>query len=127
VRGGEGRIFYNLVSPYSYLAYGRVNRICEEHGAELLLRPMLLGAVQGGRTVGPNRHKEQGELSAPGYPPLGQAPRASDEAPRQFPLHTLKTTRAAVALEGEGISNLSPVRLWASTGEKDTRQGASTR
>jgi 2-hydroxychromene-2-carboxylate isomerase len=38
--------YCDLVSPYSYLAYGRVGRICEEHGAELILRPMLLGAVQ---------------------------------------------------------------------------------
>ncbi len=32
--------YYDLVSPYSYLAYGRVGRICEENGAELVLRPM---------------------------------------------------------------------------------------
>ena len=38
-------VYYDLVSPYSYLAYGRVGRICEENGAELVLRPMLLGAV----------------------------------------------------------------------------------
>jgi hypothetical protein len=31
--------------PDSYLAYGRVKRICQEHGAELALRSMLLGAV----------------------------------------------------------------------------------
>jgi len=37
--------YYDLVSPYSYLAYGRVNHICEEYGAELVVRPMLLGAV----------------------------------------------------------------------------------
>ena len=41
MRGVE--FYYDLVSPYSYLAHGRVGRICEEHGAELALRPMLLG------------------------------------------------------------------------------------
>jgi 2-hydroxychromene-2-carboxylate isomerase len=38
--------YYGLVSPYSYLACGEVSRVCREHGAELSLRPMLLGAVQ---------------------------------------------------------------------------------
>ena len=37
--------YFDLVSPYSYLAHGRVGHMCEEHGAELVLRPMLLGAV----------------------------------------------------------------------------------
>ena len=37
--------YYDLVSPYSYLAHGRIRRICEEHGVELALRPMLLGGV----------------------------------------------------------------------------------
>jgi len=37
--------YYDLVSPYSYLAQARLRRICEEHGAELPLRPMLLGVV----------------------------------------------------------------------------------
>ena len=35
--------YYDLVSPYSYLAHGRIRRICAEHGVELALRPMLLG------------------------------------------------------------------------------------
>jgi hypothetical protein len=26
--------YYDLVSPYSYLAHHRIGRICEEHGAE---------------------------------------------------------------------------------------------
>jgi 2-hydroxychromene-2-carboxylate isomerase len=37
--------YYDLVSLYSYLAHHRIGRICEEHGVELVLRPMLLGAV----------------------------------------------------------------------------------
>lgn len=37
--------YYDLVSPCSYLAYGRVKRVYKEQGAELVLRPMLLGAV----------------------------------------------------------------------------------
>ena len=37
--------YYDLVSPYSYLAHREVSRICDEHGADLSFRPMLLGAV----------------------------------------------------------------------------------
>ncbi len=42
---GRVEFYYDLVSPYSYLAHGRLRAICDEHGAELVLRPMLLGAV----------------------------------------------------------------------------------
>lgn len=95
--------FYDVVSPYSYLAYGRANQICQEHGAELLLRPMLLGAV----------HKEIG-LQAPIYIKSKSSYQLRDihrwaeyyelpmEFPDPFPFRTLKTMRAAVALEGDG-------------------------
>ena len=95
--------YYDLVSPYSYLAYGQIRRICRENEAELVLRPMLLGAV----------HKEAGIKS-----PIETELKASYQArdirrwaeyydlpltfPDPFPFRTLKTMRAAVALEGEG-------------------------
>ena len=95
--------YYDLVSPYSYLAYGRVGRICEENGAELVLRPMLLGAV----------HKAVG-LQAP----IETKPKASYqgrdisrwaeyyglplEFPNPFPFRTLKTMRAAMFLRERG-------------------------
>ena len=92
--------YYDLVSPYSYLAYGRVGRICEENGAELILRPMLLGAV----------HKAVGQRA-----PIEIRPKASYQAqdirrwaqyyglplefPDPFPFRTLKTMRAAMFLQ----------------------------
>jgi 2-hydroxychromene-2-carboxylate isomerase len=95
--------YYDLVSPYSYLAYGRVGRICEESGAELVLRPMLLGAV----------HKAVG-LQAP----IEIKPKANYQArdirrwaayyglplrfPEPFPFRTLKTMRAAIFLQEKG-------------------------
>lgn len=95
--------YYDLVSPYSYLAYGRIGRICEENGAELVLRPMLLGAV----------HKAVG-LQAP----IEIKPKASYqtrdirrwaeyyglplEFPDPFPFRTLKTMRAAMFLRERG-------------------------
>jgi 2-hydroxychromene-2-carboxylate isomerase len=92
--------YYDLVSPYSYLAYGRVGRICEEGGAELVLRPMLLGGV----------HKAVG-LQAPIEIKLKASYQARDirrwadyyglplQFPEPFPFRTLKTMRAAMFLQ----------------------------
>jgi 2-hydroxychromene-2-carboxylate isomerase len=91
--------YYDLVSPYSYLAYGQLGRICEENGAALVLRPMLLGAV----------HKEAG-IQAPIETKLKARYQARDirrwaeycwvalTFPDPFPFRTLKTMRAAMFL-----------------------------
>lgn len=95
--------FFDLVSPYAYLAYGLTSQICEKHGAELVLRPMLLGAV----------HKAVGlqapiEIESKGSYQLRDIDRWAEhyglpmKFPDPFPFRTLKTMRAAVALEGEG-------------------------
>ena len=94
--------YFDVVSPYSYLAYGRVERICEEHGAELMLRPMLLGAV----------HKAVGlqapiEIKSKGRYQLRDIQRWADhyglpmQFPDPFPFRTLKTMRAAMVMEGD--------------------------
>jgi len=95
--------YYDLVSPYSYLAHGQIGRICEENGAGLVLRPMLLGAV----------HKAVGVQA-----PIETKPKASYQArdirrwaeyyglplqfPDPFPFRTLKTMRAAMFLRERG-------------------------
>lgn len=96
--------YYDLVSPYSYLAHRRVRRICERHGAELVLRPVLLGAL----------HKAAG-LRAPVELEMKARYQARDirrwaeryglplRFPEPFPFRTLKTMRAAVFLEGSGM------------------------
>jgi len=89
--------FFDLVSPYSYLAHGRLHRICEEHGAELVLRPMLLGGVhkavrlQAPIEIEPKRRHQYRDVErwADYYGlPL--------RYPDPFPFRTLKTMRAAV-------------------------------
>jgi len=89
--------FYDLVSPYSYLVHGQIERVCEEHGAELVLRPMLLGAV----------HKASGNR-APIETPAKARYQTRDirrwaeryglpmRFPDPFPFRTLKTMRAAM-------------------------------
>ncbi len=94
--------FFDLVSPYSYLAHGRVSRICEEHGAELVLRPMLLGAV----------HKAVG-IQPPIWIPSKGPYQVRDihrwaeyyglpmRFPEPFPFRTLKSMRAAMVRSEE--------------------------
>ena len=95
--------FYDLVSPYSYLAYGRVGDMCKEHRAELVLRPMLLGAVH--KAVGlraPIEIKSKGRYQLRDIHRWAEHYGLPMKFPDNFPFHTLKTMRAAVALEGEG-------------------------
>jgi 2-hydroxychromene-2-carboxylate isomerase len=95
--------FYDLVSPYSYLAYGRVSQICEEHGVELVLRPMLLGAVH--NAIGlqaPIYIKSKGSYQLRDIHRWAEHYGLPMEFPEPFPFRTLKTMRAAVALAGLG-------------------------
>lgn len=89
--------FYDLVTPYSYLAHTQLGRVCAEHDADLVLRPMLLGAV----------HKAAG-IKAPIEIEAKSRYQARDirrwaeyyglplEFPDPFPFRTLKTMRAAM-------------------------------
>jgi 2-hydroxychromene-2-carboxylate isomerase len=95
--------YFDLVSPYSYLAHKQVSNICREAGAELVLRPMLLGAV----------HKEIG-LQAPIWVPNKGPYQVRDihrwaeyyglpmRFPEPFPFRTLKSMRAAMVRAEEG-------------------------
>ncbi len=95
--------YFDLVSPYSYLAHGRVGRICEEHGAELVFRPMLLGGVL--KATG---NKAAIELPAKGRYMMQDLRRWAEHYrlpmrfPEPFPFRTLKTMRAAIIRAKEG-------------------------
>lgn len=95
--------YYDLVSPYSYLAYTQLGRVCGEHDAELVLRPMLLGAV----------HKMAGikapiEIETKSRYQRHDIHRWADyydvplQFPEPFPFRTLKTMRAAMFCSGIG-------------------------
>lgn len=92
--------YYDLVSPYSYLAYGRIGRICEENGAELVLRPMLLGAVH--KAVGlqsPVEIKPKAGYQAKDIRRWADYYGLPLEFPDPFPFRTLKTMRTAMFLQ----------------------------
>jgi 2-hydroxychromene-2-carboxylate isomerase len=95
--------YYDLVSPYSYLAHFRLRRIGEERGVELVLRPMLLGAV----------HKAVGlqapiEIQAKAHHNYRDVHKRAEyfgltlRYPDPFLFRTLKIMWAAVFFEGGG-------------------------
>lgn len=95
--------YYDLVSPYSYLAYGRMEGICREAGAELVLRPMLLGAVH--NAVG---LQAPIEVPSKGRYQVRDIHRWADyygvpmKFPDPFPFRSLKTMRATMAVADKG-------------------------
>lgn len=95
--------YYDLVSPYSYLAYGRLRGICEERGAEIVLRPMLLGAVH--NTVGiqaPIQNPVKGRYSGKDVHRWAAYYGLPMKFPQPFPFRSLKTMRAAMFLQTRG-------------------------
>lgn len=95
--------YYDLVSPYSYLAQGEVVRICQEHGAELLLKPMLLGAVH--NAVGlqaPIETKPKARYQSKDIRRWAEHYGLPMDFPNPFPFRTLKTMRAAMFLKERG-------------------------
>ncbi|MDQ3386866.1 MAG: 2-hydroxychromene-2-carboxylate isomerase [Actinomycetota bacterium] len=95
--------YYDLVSPYSYLAYGKLYEICEQQDAEVVLRPMLLGAVH--NTVGiqaPVQTPSKGRYSGKDVYRWADYYGLSMKFPKPFPFRSLKTMRAAMFLQTRG-------------------------
>lgn len=104
---GWVEFYLDVVSPYSYLAFGRAREICEERGAEMVLRPMLLGAVH--KAVGlqsPVEIKNKGSYQRRDIERWARYYGLPMRFPDPFPFRTLKTMRAAMFCEERG--NLEP-------------------
>jgi 2-hydroxychromene-2-carboxylate isomerase len=95
--------YYDLVSPYSYLAHREVSRICRENGAGLSLKPMLLGAVH--NAVGlqaPIETEAKARYQAEDIQRWAGSYGLPMSFPDPFPFRTLKTMRAAMFLKDRG-------------------------
>lgn len=95
--------YYDLVSPYSYLAHRRLRGICEEHGAELVLRPMLLGAVH--KAVGlqaPIEIEAKARYNRRDVERWAEYYGVPLRYPDPFPFRTLKTMRGAMFCRERG-------------------------
>lgn len=92
--------YFDVVSPYSYLAYGQVERICREAGAELVLRPMLLGAVHNAVGItAPIQVRSKASYQLRDIQRWAEYYELPIRFPEPFPFRTLKTMRAAMAGE----------------------------
>lgn len=94
---GTVEFYYDLVSPYSYLAYTQLGRICGEHDAELVLRPMLLGAVHKSADIqAPIEIETKSRYQRRDIARWANFYGVPLEFPEPFPFRTLKTMRAAM-------------------------------
>ncbi len=92
--------YFDVVSPYSYLAFGRVERICREAGAELVLRPMLLGAVHNAVGItAPIEVRSKASYQLRDIQRWAEYYGLPMRFPEPFPFRTLKTMRAAMTGE----------------------------
>ncbi len=92
--------YFDVVSPYSYLAFGRVERICQEAGAELVLRPMLLGAVHNAVGItAPIEVRSKASYQLRDIQRWAEYYGLPMRFPEPFPFRTLKTMRAAMTGE----------------------------
>ncbi len=105
---GEGAVsmerqvefYFDVVSPYSYLAFGRVERMCREAGAELVLRPMLLGAVHNAVGItAPIEVRSKASYQLRDIQRWAEYYGLPMRFPEPFPFRTLKTMRAAMSEE----------------------------
>ncbi len=92
--------YFDVVSPYSYLAFGRVERMCREAGAELVLRPMLLGAVHNAVGItAPIEVRSKASYQLRDIQRWAEYYGLPMRFPEPFPFRTLKTMRAAMSEE----------------------------
>ena len=95
--------YYDLVSPYSYLARGALIRVCEERGAEVAFKPMLLGAVH--NAVGlqaPVQIEPKARYQTRDIRRWAEHYDLPLDFPNPFPFRTLKTMRAATFMKDRG-------------------------
>lgn len=100
---GTVEFFYDLVSPYSYLAYTQLSRLRDEHGAEVVLRPMLLGAVHKASGItSPVEIETKSRYQMRDIRRWGEHYDLPLDYPNPFPFRTLKTMRAAMFCRERG-------------------------
>lgn len=92
--------FFDLGSPASYLAWTQLPRLCAEHGARLVLRPMLLGGVfQATGNSSPAMIPAKGRYFAGDLQRYARRYGVPLRFSEHFPINTLQLMRAAVGVQ----------------------------
>lgn len=95
--GGRVEFLYDLVSPFSYLAYGRLGEVCGRQNAELVLHPVLLGALHDAAGIqAPVSIPSKGRYMNHDIKRWAEHYGLPMKFPEPFPFRTLKTMRAAL-------------------------------
>ncbi len=128
-------LFYDYSSPWTYLAFTRIEEVCRRQNAELVWRPILVGGIF--NTVNPSVYQSR-EQPVPAkarylYKDLHDWARFQEVAitfpPTVFPVNSVKALRGAlVAIEQGCISRYSARVFQAYFGEdRDISQDAVLR
>jgi phosphomannomutase/phosphoglucomutase len=98
--GRHVEFFYDLGSPYSYLAATQLPGLSQRTGAEVVWRPMLLGAVFAatGNTM-PAANPQKGRYLMADLERWARHLQVPYRFPSRFPMNTLKAMRLCVQAE----------------------------
>ncbi len=92
--------FFDFGSPTSYLAWTQIPRLCAELGAELIYKPMLLGAVfQATGNASPAMIPSKGRYMFRDMARFARRYGVSLQFNPHFPINTLTLMRAAVGIK----------------------------
>jgi 2-hydroxychromene-2-carboxylate isomerase len=95
--------YYDLTSPYSYLASTRIEGICEKYGAELEWKPILLGgALKESGNRGPIEVPNKRAYVIKDLEAWANYYRIELNFPVFFPLNSVKLMRGALAAKEKG-------------------------
>jgi 2-hydroxychromene-2-carboxylate isomerase len=99
--------FYDCSSPWTYLAFHRIEGVARAHGAQLVWRPILVGGVFNtvNDTVYASREKpnpRKAKYSAKDLQDWARLYGLTIAWPTVFPVNSVKAMRAAIALEERG-------------------------
>jgi 2-hydroxychromene-2-carboxylate isomerase len=98
--------FFDYGSPYSYLADRLLPDLARRHGAEIVYRPMLLGAVfqaTGNRSPMLEPVEAKRRYAAAALPRTARVFGIPFAWNRHFPIQTLRLVRLAVAAQQQGV------------------------
>lgn len=98
--GKQAEFFLDVGSPTTYLAWTQLPGICERHNAELILRPMLLGAVfKATGNASPISVPAKGQWMLTDLARFAERYRVPFRLNPHFPVDTLVLMRAAAAVQ----------------------------
>jgi len=105
----EVEFYFDVGSPTSYLAFTQLRKICEETGATLIYRPMLLGGVfKATGNASPNEVPAKARYSITDLARFAQRYDVPLVFNPHFPINTLNLMRAITA-----VQSIEPQRFLA--------------